>query len=649
MASRLPIEVVTHVMSFLGVSDRKEAALVCRAWYEASLDPLLQRNILVNFAYDKTEEILQSFCRRHLTHLVLSHFDNSSVTKKAILRTCELGSEYLQSLSLKDSNITEGTLVELLSRCPQLTSLDLSGCNSLFMAGTLLNNQTQVKELEKAMKNVTEVNLSSLRYLSDCSFNRVVAIFPKLQKIVLASTQITFNGHAYYARNTTVYDNSAVFTYSCLERYIENNVARIKGLNFSRTTINNQHLARLSGITDLRLEELVLIGCRDVGNEGIGQLCRQQTRLKRLDISGCLDLTDSALGNITQHLTSLEALRVNKCRMLTDSSVATLKNLDRIKSLDLSECYEVTKTGLLSGLCMGSKAMDHLTHLNLSCCSKLDTEVVVKLTVALPFLEHLDLGSCFLLQDVGLHMISSTLHRLRFLRLAWCKALTDLGLLGFKAEGFCPIHDPVTSVMEGECSCTHKSHTPIIFRKPTDALREKKEAALRKMLTELETTIIPENLSALTSLRSLDLSSCPQFTDLGLRGAVKFCELRVLKLNCVHGLTGSGLTEIASNNPGLEELQLQQCSRITDASVDAVTSRCQRLSHLDLSNCDRLTDTALIHIGDNCKRLRHLDISFCCGLSPQAADMLEGRLRSLITLLRRNLGMSTLGLQAVSI
>ena len=159
-------------------------------------------------------------------------------------------------------------------------------------------------------------------------------------------------------------------------------------------------------------------------------------------------------------------------------------------------------------------------------------------------------------------MISSSLHGLRSLRLSWCKALTDLGLLGFKSEGICPIHDPVTSVMEGECSCTHKSHTPIIFRKPTEPLREKKEAALRKMIVELEQTVIPENLSALTGLRSLDLSSCPQLTDLGLRGSIKFCELRILKLNCVHGLTGEGLTDIASNNPGLEELQVRCLSLV---------------------------------------------------------------------------------------
>jgi hypothetical protein len=189
--------------------------------------------------YDKTQELLETFRRRRLSHLVLSHLDNNSLTKKAVLDTCELCSEFLQSLTLRDSNITEGTLVQLLSRCPQLTSLDLSGCNSLFMAGTLLNNQVESTQLRNTMKNVTELSLAQLRYLSDQAFNRLTAIFPSLQKLSLASTQIAFNGHTYYPANSSVYDNSAVFTFACLEHYLMNNVEKIKGLNFSRTTIMN--------------------------------------------------------------------------------------------------------------------------------------------------------------------------------------------------------------------------------------------------------------------------------------------------------------------------------------------------------------------------------------------------------------------------
>jgi hypothetical protein len=104
-------------------------------------------------------------------------------------------------------------------------------------------------------------------------------------------------------------------------------------------------LSKLARIPDLHLEELVLVGCRDVGNEGISQLCLHQKQLKHLDISGCLDVTDIALKNIATYLTSLDTLRVNKCRMLTDDSMGQLKNMGHLHTLDISECYEVWGRG----------------------------------------------------------------------------------------------------------------------------------------------------------------------------------------------------------------------------------------------------------------------------------------------------------------
>ena len=39
---------VTHIMQYLSVSDRKDAALVCRRWYQASLDPKIQKNLVLS-------------------------------------------------------------------------------------------------------------------------------------------------------------------------------------------------------------------------------------------------------------------------------------------------------------------------------------------------------------------------------------------------------------------------------------------------------------------------------------------------------------------------------------------------------------------------------------------------------------------------
>ena len=69
--------------------------------------------------------------------------------------------------------------------------------------------------------------------------------------------------------------------------------------------------------------------------------------------------------------------------------------------------FQITSSGMLKGLCLETKPMAQLTHLNMACCSKLDTAVVVKLTQCLPLLQHLDLGSCFLLQVINLIKIKA--------------------------------------------------------------------------------------------------------------------------------------------------------------------------------------------------------------------------------------------------
>ena len=79
-------------MRFLSVSDRKEAALVCRSWYEASMDPILQRDIILHFyasSVDSTSKAIPSLSRRRLPHLVLNDFDSSLNAKAVVLRSCE--------------------------------------------------------------------------------------------------------------------------------------------------------------------------------------------------------------------------------------------------------------------------------------------------------------------------------------------------------------------------------------------------------------------------------------------------------------------------------------------------------------------------------------------------------------------------------
>ena len=95
---------MTHIFRFLGVPDRKEAALVCRKWYDASIDPMLLRDTIVTFhAPVTTDAVFNQLGRRRTPHLVLDQIDGSFTSKNFLLYSCRHLTENLQSISLKEA------------------------------------------------------------------------------------------------------------------------------------------------------------------------------------------------------------------------------------------------------------------------------------------------------------------------------------------------------------------------------------------------------------------------------------------------------------------------------------------------------------------------------------------------------------------
>lgn len=50
---------MSHILSYLRVSDRKDSALVCKKWYEASLHPALVGDLVVMLGSAKTGPALR--------------------------------------------------------------------------------------------------------------------------------------------------------------------------------------------------------------------------------------------------------------------------------------------------------------------------------------------------------------------------------------------------------------------------------------------------------------------------------------------------------------------------------------------------------------------------------------------------------------
>ncbi|KAM3828822.1 uncharacterized protein M6D78_013665 [Vipera latastei] len=596
---RLPVEVITYILSFLPISDRKEASLVSRAWYFAAQDTLRQENVLYNIpATSASLSTIRALAQRHVCNIRMANLDSSTTSRDVIKYIANYLGPHLRSLCLNGSCLTEASFEELLLACPGLVALDLSGCNSIFMPGTLLSKRETLLQAQEVLANLRELNLSSVRYLSDLTFNRLTSCCPQLAKLVLARCHLTFEFDSYSGSHD--YNSSALLSFRNLLQFLSRRAACVKSLDLSGTNINSQAMRTLVQVENLQMQELVLQACRDLTNESVSILCQHQPQLTTLDLRGCSELSDRAGLAISSRLLALRCLRLGKLPRLTDAGFQGMSHLKHLQSLDVSECSLVSCSEFVKAF--GSSARPpELKSLNVAFCSLLRDSTVLSLAGALSkSLRVLDLSSCVSLSNRSVQAIASSLLLLTVLRLAWCKELTDWGLLG--------IEEP-----REDCECAKE-----------DLEQDKMIVVNLNQQKAQEQCQTP--LNALTRLQELDLTACGKLTDTSIAKVISFPDLRYLSLSLVPNITDTSLLAVARNCRSLEHLSLSHCTNLTDRGfAEAAGSLC-RLQHLILSGCNQLTPRTLKSVGQGCQLLKSLDVSMCSKINMSDVERFQSQL-----------------------
>lgn len=311
---------------------------------------------------------IKSLSRRRVCSVQLTNLDSSSTSREVIKYVAGYLGPHLRHLCLRGSSITEACFEELLSACPSLTALDLSSCNSLFMPGTLLSKQETFLRAQEALGNLRDLNLSNVRYLSDLTFNRLTGCTPQLAKLSLARCHITFEFDAY--RGSRDYNSSALLSFRNLLRFLVERAGSMKALDLSGSSISSQAVRSLAQVENLRLQEVVLQGCRDLSDEAVSILCQHQPRLTVLDLSGCSELTNRAVLALCSRLPDLRCLRLGKLPRVTDAGFQGFSHLRQLQSLNVSECSLVSSSELVKAL-GAIKGRPRLVLLNVAFCALL--------------------------------------------------------------------------------------------------------------------------------------------------------------------------------------------------------------------------------------------------------------------------------------
>ncbi|XP_016068808.1 PREDICTED: leucine-rich repeat-containing protein 29 [Miniopterus natalensis] len=601
MAESLPLEMLTYILSFLPLSDQKEASLVSRAWYYAAQNALRETNVRYNIPVSLASlPTIKNLGLRGVSCISLTNLDGSPASHQVLQSVAYHLGPHLQSLCLGGGSPTEASFVALILGCPALRSLDLSGCNSLFASGMLLAQPETAQQVQQALTSLRELNLAGLRDLADLSFNRLSSCAPSLERLSLAYCHLTFELGPTRCSMGPQDSSLSHLSFHNLLRFVKERAGRLCTLDLSGTGLLPEALQALGQVAGLQLQELSLNSCRDLSTEAIAALCRQQPGLTSLDLSSCSELTDRALLAVSRGLRHLQHLSLRKLQRLTDAGCTALGCLRELQSLDMAECCLVSGRELAQALGSVRGAPPPLATLSLAYCSSLkDTSVLSLIPVLGPSLRVLDLSSCVTLTNRTLQAICTYLTLLSVLRLAWCKELCDWGLLGLEE----PSEEPAQGAQPHQ-ELEHQASAP-------------KDPSLQPQ---------GPTLLMLQALRELDLTACSKLTDASLAKVLQLTQLRQLSLSLLPALTDKGLVAVARGCPSLERLALSHCSLLSDEGWAQAASSWPRLQHLNLSSCNQLTEQTLDTIGQACKQIQTLDVSMCPGISIAAVRRFQAQL-----------------------
>ena len=198
--SKLPLEILSHIFSYVTLSDRLQCNLVCKQWHWAFLESKLHDKTEIKFNDD--ENFLSSLSSGDVSLLesdVTTAVRNLTFEKVGVnifsVRQLEDWVSILSRLKhlslLEVGVVSEAELVLLLKHTTNLNGLRINSARDCFISGGFLAAEEDRNAVKDALSQLTSLDLSNNSpYLTDQLFNRITFCTPNPTDFILDHTKI---------------------------------------------------------------------------------------------------------------------------------------------------------------------------------------------------------------------------------------------------------------------------------------------------------------------------------------------------------------------------------------------------------------------------------------------------------------------------
>ncbi|PKA64853.1 F-box/LRR-repeat protein 3 [Apostasia shenzhenica] len=344
----------------------------------------------------------------------------------------------------------------------------------------------------------------------------------------------------------------------------------IRSLDLSYTMVTKKCLP---GILRLpTLEELSLVGCPGIDDEGLATLKEGCKSLQVLDMSNCQHVSDAGLSSIINGAFSMRQLILAYHSPVSYSLASSLQKFARLEAIKLDGC-QITASGLMA---LGSSCYS-LKELSLSKCSGVTDEALSFVVTKHKGLMKLDITCCRKITDFSISCITSSCASLISLKMESCSLVSK--------EAFCLV---------GE------------------------RCLLLEELDITDNDIDNQGLKAISNchnLTILKMGLCLSVDDEGIVHIGKGCpKLEELDLYRSIGITDTAIMAIAQGCPMLKSINLAYCTEVTDNALRSL-SKCSKLNTLEIRGCSQISDCGLATIAEGCREIAKLDLKKCYDIS----------------------------------